>query len=173
MIQNIPLDFIYYMTDVQKSLIKPFRAIEDMYGTVLADDPSNWFTLLGCDYPPIKLRYIDKDRWEDMARAWAADAGWGEIDEDMWLNPIDAKRIKVAWQAVVDVAECATLAGKWVALQHLPSYHNEIVVGDGIRLYEGPINGGGFLIARLGDRAWLTNFKDTDKLFEFLLEKED
>ena len=170
---DIPMDFIYYMTDVQHSVIRPFRAVEDMYGTVLADDPSNWFTLLGRDYPPIKLRYIDQDRWEDMVRAWAVGAGWVELDDQLWLNPIDAKRIDVAWKAVVDVAECATLAGKWVELEKVPSYHSEIIVGDGIRLHEGPLGGDDCLIARLGSRAWLTNFKDTDKLFEFLLEKED
>lgn len=166
--KNIPFGFIYHA--VGESSTRPFRCVEDTYATVLADDPNNWFTLLGRDYPPGMLRNIDRLRWEDMVRAWAAGAGWTEVDEEAWLNPFDTQRVVAAWNRVIARAERAE---GWVELQHVPSptYH-EFVIESGVYIYDGPRGDEDCVIVRLGDRAWHTNCVEPDDVFDTLLTEE-
>ncbi len=166
--KNIPLGFIYHA--VGESSTRPFRCVEDTYATVLADDYTNWFTLLGRDYPPGMLRHIDRLRWEDMVRAWATGAGWTEADEEAWLNPFDTQRVVAAWNRVIARAERAE---GWVELQKVPSptYH-EFVIESGIYIYDGPRGDEDCVIVRLGDRAWHTNCVEPDDVFDTLLTEE-
>jgi hypothetical protein len=164
--KNIPLGFIYHA--VGESSTRPFRCVEDTYATVLADDYTNWFTLMGRDYPPSMLRHIDRPRWEDMVRAWAAGAGWVEADEETWLNPFDTQRVVAAWNRTIARAERAE---GWVELQHVPT-HYQCVVEWGIYIYDGPRGDEDCVIVRLGDRAWHTNCVEPDDVFNTLIPEE-
>jgi hypothetical protein len=164
--KNIPLGFIYHA--VGESSTRPFRAVEDAYGTVLAADPANWFTLLGRDYPPTMLRNVDRPRWEDRVRAWAAGAGWIEADEETWLNHFDMQRVVAAWNRTIARAERAE---GWVELQHVPT-HYQCVIEWGIYIYDGPRGDEDCVIVRLGDRAWHTNCVEPDDVFDTLIPEE-